>query len=294
MATDYATLKANGYMRQIQPDHFSMRLRVVGGHVDSTQLQRISEVAQKYGRGYVHLTSRQGIEIPFIRLEDIDAVQKELAEANVFLGAAGPRVRSITACQGGRCCPSGAIDAYDLACKLDARYFGRALPHKFKIGVTGCPNNCLKAEENDLGAKGAVETSWNADSCAFCSACQKCCKRKAIEVNRQDKTLTVDREKCNHCGRCASVCPKGAMVGKKGTLLSFGGTFGNNVVQGRAILPIIFDENVLFSVCDATVDYFEQNANRGERFAGTLQRLGWEPFVQVVQGAYDRSVNQTN
>jgi dissimilatory sulfite reductase (desulfoviridin) alpha/beta subunit len=34
---------------------------------------------------------------------------------------------------------------------MDRRYFGKELSHKFKIGITGCKNSCLKAEENDLG-----------------------------------------------------------------------------------------------------------------------------------------------
>ena len=39
--------------------------------------------------------------------------------------------------------------------------FGHDLPHKFKFGVTGCQNNCLKAEENDVGIKGAIRVNWN-------------------------------------------------------------------------------------------------------------------------------------
>lgn len=68
MAVDYAVLKAGGFMRQKQKDHFSLRLRVVGGTVTVEQLEAIAAVARKYGQDYVHLTSRQGVEIPFIRL----------------------------------------------------------------------------------------------------------------------------------------------------------------------------------------------------------------------------------
>lgn len=51
-------------MRQVQKGYFSMRLRVVGGRLSAEQLKKIYEVANKYGRGYVHLTARQGVEIP--------------------------------------------------------------------------------------------------------------------------------------------------------------------------------------------------------------------------------------
>ena len=153
MAVDYKELKKGGFMRQKQKDNFSMRLKSVGGHFTAAQLATVQQVAEQYGKGYVHLTSRQGIEIPFIQLADIDNVKKTLLAGGVQVGVCGPRVRTITACQGNAVCPSGNINSYDIAVKLNERYFGRELPHKFKFGVTGCQNNCLKAEENDVGIK---------------------------------------------------------------------------------------------------------------------------------------------
>ena len=58
MATDYATLKKGGFMKQKQKDNFSLRLSVVGGQVTAEQLVAITEVAKKFGKGYIHLTSR--------------------------------------------------------------------------------------------------------------------------------------------------------------------------------------------------------------------------------------------
>ena len=144
MAVDYATLKKGGFMRQKQKNHFSLRLRVVGGNLTAKQLAKIAEVAEKFGDGHVHLTSRQSVEIPFVKLEQIDAVKAALAEGDVELGVCGPRVRTVTACQGEAICPSGCIDTYALAKELDARYFARELPHKFKFGITGCQNNFLR------------------------------------------------------------------------------------------------------------------------------------------------------
>lgn len=127
MAVDYSALKAGGFMRQKQKDNFSLRLRTVGGTVTAEQLRTVQEVADEFGEGYIHLTSRQGIEIPFIKLADIEEVKRRLAEGGVETGVCGPRVRTVTACQGGRCCPSGCIDALDLAEKLDARYLAGSL-----------------------------------------------------------------------------------------------------------------------------------------------------------------------
>jgi len=68
-------------MKQVDKDRFSLRLRIVGGQIKAEQLAKVNEIAQKYGAGYIHLTSRQSIEIPYIKLQDIDAVKEELAKA---------------------------------------------------------------------------------------------------------------------------------------------------------------------------------------------------------------------
>jgi dissimilatory sulfite reductase (desulfoviridin) alpha/beta subunit len=284
MAVNYAALKAGGFMRQKQKDTFSLRLRVVGGTVTAQQLQAITAVAEKYGQGYVHLTSRQGVEIPFIKLEDIDAVKEDLAKGGVAPGVCGPRVRTVTACQGGRCCPSGCIDALEIAEDLDARYFGRELPHKFKFGVTGCQNNCLKAEENDFGVKGGYVVSWDKPDCIFCGVCEKACRSGAITI--EENEIRLDETKCNNCGRCVKSCPTGAWKGESGFIVSFAGTFGNNIQKGAELLPIIQDKETLYRVADAAIDFFGDNAKPGERFAKTLERVGWDKLQEKVEAAY--------
>ena len=119
MAVDYSTLKKGGFMRQKQKNNFSLRLRVVGGNLTAKQLAKIAEVSEKFGDGYVHLTSRQSVEIPFIKLDDVENVKAVLAEGDVEPGVCGPRVRTITACQGQAICPSGCIDTYALEKELD-------------------------------------------------------------------------------------------------------------------------------------------------------------------------------
>ncbi|MGN0485257.1 MAG: 4Fe-4S binding protein [Lachnospiraceae bacterium] len=285
MATDYSALKKGGFMRQKQKNTFSLRLRTVGGKVTTEQLLKVAEVAKKFGNDYVHLTSRQGIEIPFIKLEQIDEVKAELEKGNVFPGVCGPRVRTVTACQGSAVCPSGCIDTADIAEKIDARYFGRELPHKFKFGVTGCQNNCLKSEENDVGIKGAMKVDWKADACIQCGVCVKACREDAITL--ADGKISIDHSKCNYCGRCAKSCPTDAYDTTNGYIVSFGGTFGNHVVKGEPIIPFVEDEEKLFKLCDAAIEFFEKNANPGERFRFTIDRIGKEKFEQTIKDAYE-------
>ena len=283
MAVDYTTLKKGGFMRQKQKNNFSLRLAVVGGNLTSKNLQKIAEVAEKFGDGHVHLTSRQSIEIPFIKLDDIEEVKEELAKGDCKPGVCGPRVRTVTACQGNQVCPSGNIDSNHIAQELDKRYFARELPHKFKFGVTGCQNNCLKAEENDVGIKGAMTVSWKEDACIQCGVCEKACRTGAITI--QDGKVSVEESKCNYCGRCAKACPTDAWDTQTGYLVSFGGLFGNRIHKGEELLPVITSEETLFRVTDAAIQFFDDHANPSERFQYTIERVGIDKFKETLKEA---------
>lgn len=282
---DYSSLKKGGFMRQKQKGYFSLRLAVVGGNLTAENIKTVAEVAEKYGKGYVHMTSRQGVEIPFIKFEDIEEVRAELLKGGVRPGVCGPRVRTVTACQGAAVCPSGCIDTYTLAKEFDERYFGRELPHKFKFGFTGCQNNCLKAEENDLGVKGGYLIDYKPEDCISCGVCVKACREGALSM--VDGKVVIDKEKCNNCGRCVKACPADSWNYEPGYIVSFGGLFGNKIYKGEQIVPIIKDKETLFRVADAAIKFFEDHANPGERFRLTLQRVGEEEFRKAIQAAYE-------
>ena len=281
-SVNYKELKKGGFMRQKQNNYFSMRLKSVGGHFTAEQLATVQEVAQKFGKGYIHLTSRQGIEIPFIHLDDVNEVKETLKAGGVEVGVCGPRVRTITACQGNQVCPSGLIDTVKLAQEFDKRYGGRELPHKFKFGFTGCHNNCLKAEENDMGIKGGAKPVYNAEKCIYCGLCQAVCPTKAITVDKKGKTLEIDRDKCIYCGKCIKSC-SAALSGEFGFVVSFGGLYGNRIAVGKNILPLIFDEDKLYAIVDVALKFFDENAKPGERFRNMLDRVGWDKFQNELE-----------
>lgn len=279
---DYKELKKGGFMKQVQKDLFSMRLRVIGGRVDGTQLKKIYEIAEKYGRGYIHLTSRQSIEIPFVNIKDIDAIKKEMAKAGVQMGACGPRVRTVTACQGSAVCSSGLIDTTELAYELDNKYYGKDLPGKFKIGITGCGNNCLKAEENDIGIKGGIKPEWDSESCSFCGLCQAVCPTGAIKIDDDKNNIVFDEEKCVYCGKCVKNCPQDAWKGENGYLLFFGGTFGSKIHIGRQIFHRVYNRDEVIKAVDFTIQFFKDHGKQSDRFFGTLERTGWNVFKEEL------------
>lgn len=280
MAVDYKFLKEHGFMQQVQKDHFSLRIGVVGGNLTSAQLSAIADISEKYGAGYVHLTSRQAAEIPFIKLEDIDKINEELTSKGLKTAMCGPQVRTITACHGSSVCRFGCIDTYAVALELSQRYEGRPLPHKFKFGITGCPNNCLKAEENDFGIKGGYCVEWIEEKCKLCGICSKNCRSGAIK--QTEDTLSFDENKCSGCGKCVKSCPFKAWKGESGYFVFLGGTFGNRIARGESFLPLVRTKEELFKIADAALDFFDKNANPGERFRLTIERVGWEKFKSKI------------
>lgn len=280
---NYKDLKSNGFMLQNQADHFSVRLRVIGGQITAKQLKTISEAAEKYGKGYVHITSRQSVEIPYIKLEDIEAFKADLADGEVQIGVCGSRVRTVTACQGNTVCQHGHIDTIALANEIDKRCYGRELPHKIKIGITGCRNNCLKADINDIGIKGGVQPAWAEENCVYCGACTNICPAKAIHIDKSEKTLNYNEDKCVRCGKCVKVCPKNSWTGREGYVIYFGGLFGNTIAIGKQIIPIVFSTEEVYKAIDVTLDYFAQNGKKKERFYAMLERIGWAEFTEKLK-----------
>jgi dissimilatory sulfite reductase (desulfoviridin) alpha/beta subunit len=137
---DYAALKSGGIIMQKDDDFFAVRLRLPGGCISSDQLPRVAAVAEKYGRGLVRLTVRQGLEIPWIEFKKIEEARRDLEEADLTLGACGPRFRAVTACPGSSICRQGIVDSQNIAVQIDQKFGGKLLPHKFKASVSGCPN----------------------------------------------------------------------------------------------------------------------------------------------------------
>ncbi|MEL4305042.1 4Fe-4S binding protein [Methanococcoides sp. LMO-2] len=278
---NYDRLKQGGFLRQRQKeDLFSMRLRVVGGQLTADQLRALADASEKYGRGEVHITARQGLEISYVPFDDAEDLLDELEKGDVHQGTCGPRVRGVVACQGNLICPRGLIDSEDIAKKIDEKYFAMELPGKFKFAVTGCPSSCMKPQENDLGVMGGLEPEWVKDKCTYCGLCQTVCPVDAIKV--ENGGLEFYRDKCNLCGQCLLICPTEAWVkSREGYTVYVGGKVGKHPRLGVKLTELV-DENTLFRIIERSVEFFKIEATSGERFGDTIQRVGFEEFKAFV------------
>ncbi len=122
------------------------------GVVQPQTLRKLADVAEKYQAQALKITSAARIAIVGIDERDVDSIWSELGMSLGF--AVGLCVRSVKACPGTTFCKRGLQDSLSLGLKLDSKYHGMELPGKFKIGVSGCPNQCAETCIKDVGLVG--------------------------------------------------------------------------------------------------------------------------------------------
>lgn len=157
---NYELLKARGFLKQKQEGFFILRTRMPKeGFYLHGQLEKLSFIAKKFGKGIVHATTRQGLEVPFVKYQDIEEVEKELKDTGIPTGTSGARLRATTCCPGNNWCKSGLINTFSLSSRIEQELgirCGLSLPHKFKIAISGCPNTCTRAQVSEIGIHGAI------------------------------------------------------------------------------------------------------------------------------------------
>jgi anaerobic sulfite reductase subunit C len=277
-------LKRIGIIGQKQKDFYLIRLRTVGGEMTAEELHTVEQVSRKYGTGRVHLTTRQAIEIHNIHVDNLQAAREELEESGIVLGVCGPRGRGIVACPGNATCTSGLIETKELAAEFDEVYLRIPAPHKFKIGISGCPNNCSKPVENDIGIMGGVLPGWDKATCTACKLCLNICPTNAID--QEGDNFVLDGDKCILCGLCINNCPSSAWTSKKtGYTLYLGGTMGKKPRLGTKAKVLIETKEELAASVRKAFDFYTAHGKKKERFGHTLDRIGVDQaFAQIFSG----------
>ena len=141
-----------------QLDHTShmQRIKVPGGMLSADQMDAMADVADRYGRGIAHVTTRQDIQIHWVPVEGIiDLYERLLAVGITTRGACADSVRNVTACPYAGTAPGEPFDVAPY-CLAVHDYFlfnplNLTLPRKFKIAVEGCEHDCAQGPVNDIG-----------------------------------------------------------------------------------------------------------------------------------------------
>ncbi len=278
-AEQIKSVKPMGFLHNKGTDCFNGRVITVNGKITAAQAKIIAEAAEKYGNGDVEFTTRLTVEVRGIHFDDIPAFQEMIAQEGLQTGGTGALVRPVVSCKG-TTCQYGLCDTFALSEKIHERFYlgyrEVKLPHKFKIAVGGCPNNCVKPDLNDLGIIGQRVPNFAEDVCKGCKKCkiESTCPMKAAKV--KDGVLEIDKEICSSCGRCVGQCPFNAIAdGEYGYKITIGGRWGKKVARGQALAKIFKTEEEVLNVVEKAILLFRDQGQTGERFADTIARIGF-------------------
>lgn len=261
---------------------FNVRVITKNGKITTEEHRVIAEAAEHFGSGEITMTTRLTLEIQGVPYENIEPLLQFLSDNGLETGGTGSLVRPVVSCKG-TTCQYGLIDTFDISEKIHERFYkgyhGVTLPHKFKIAVGGCPNNCVKPDLNDLGIIGQRMIIFDASKCRGCKVCHVVdnCPIKAVSV--VDGKISVDST-CNSCGRCAEKCPFGVTTEyQNGYKIYIGGRWGKKVAHGHALEKLFTSEEEVLDTVERAILLFRNEGITGERFADTVNRLGFD-YVQ--------------
>jgi NAD(P)H-nitrite reductase large subunit len=183
---------AKGAIIQRDKETYAIAPHIPGGIItDFNLLRRLADVAEKYGAQAIKITSAQRMALVGLKVDELDQIWQELG---LVPGAAiGLCVRSIKICPGTTYCRIGMQDAVGVGLKLDEKYHGMELPYKFKMGVSGCPNNCSESSIKDIGLVG-MQKGWRVLAGGFVSGLRpRLADVIATGLNDQEALNLVDR-----------------------------------------------------------------------------------------------------
>jgi len=280
------SVKARGFLRNRGTECFSGRLVTVAGSFTPDELRAIAECAEKFGNGKVIFTARLAAEIVGIPFDKIPDAENYMADKGLCFGGTGAKVRPITACKG-TTCVYGNIDTHAIAKIIyDKFYIGMRdvkLPHKFKIGVGGCPNSCMKPSLNDVGIEGCRAFKFNDELCRGCKSCavEKACPSRAVNV--KDGKAFIDETKCTRCGVCVGKCPFEAIPKESNSLcrVFVGGTWGKTQRIGTCLTNLYTCDEIP-TVIEKVMLWYKENGFSKERLGATVDRLGVEKLEKAL------------
>ncbi|NFD77541.1 sulfite reductase subunit C [Clostridium botulinum] len=286
-------IKKNAFRVTKHRGKTALRVRVPGGDLSVKYFAILAKIAEKYGNGKVHVTTRQGFEIPdldFDKMDEInELIQPVIEGLNINQDEAGKGysasgTRNVTSCIGNKVCPFANYNTAKFAKRIEKAIFPN--DYHVKVALTGCPNDCIKARMHDFGILGMTEPQYDKDRCVGCESCVNNCKKRATgALSFENFKVIRDHEKCIGCGECVGKCPTGAWTRSKEKYykLAIMGRAGKKNPRLAEDFIKWVDEDSIVKIIVNTYDYIheyiDKDAPGGKEHIGYIvDRTGYQEF----------------
>ena len=148
-----------GLYYQLEHTSHLQRIKIPGGLADARQMRTIADIAERWGRGLLHVTTRQDFQIHWVPLDAVREMYHLLQDVGISTrGACSDSVRNVTASPCAGTCTHEAFDVLPYALALDDYFLfhplNLTLPRKFKPSFSGCPEDEAQGVINDLAFYG--------------------------------------------------------------------------------------------------------------------------------------------
>lgn len=271
----------------------ALRVRVPGGSINSDTLKIVASLADKYGSGEIHMTTRQGFEILGIPMEKMQEVNKAIQpvinnmdtnQENPNSGYPSAGTRNVAACIGNKVCPKGQYNTTELARKVENMIYPDDL--HVKVAFTGCPNDCIKTRMHDIGVIGMCLPEYDKYRCISCGACvKKCHQVSTTALKSVNYKVERDHAKCIGCGECVVNCPNNSWSRspkKYFRIVIMGRTGKRNPRIAQDFIKWADEETVL-KIIENTYkfvrEYINPDAPYGKEHIGYIvDRVGYKEF----------------
>jgi len=146
----------NGLYLQLHA--YMLRVAIPYGTLNSRQMHQLAMIAERWDKGYGHFTTRQNIQFNWPKLEDVPEILQALADVEMHaIQTSGNTVRNVTADHFAGAAADELADPRPIAelirqWSTDHPEF-QFLPRKFKIAVTGSPNDRAVTRAHDIGLR---------------------------------------------------------------------------------------------------------------------------------------------
>jgi anaerobic sulfite reductase subunit C len=282
MFRDVSIHMKGGVITERDADFCTIRTRIPAGVVSTDQLRQLARIAKQYGTGNVHITTRQTIEIPHVNPVHLKKIAAALEKNGTPIGSEKDEVVNVVSCPGLDRCKFANINTIELAKKIDERMFGKEMPVKMRISISGCPNGCTSPLLNEIGISGRVDPLREEGLCTGCGTCTEYCREHAIRIRNGISVL--DQEKCLSCGICVRSCPFD-LLKSRGTryLVTVGGRRGRHPHLGRELVSLDNPDDVV-DVVEKVVYWVYRRAWSGRLLSDQLDELQFEQFKSDITG----------